>query len=73
MVQTAYALLPFNDTVRLEVSGIFSGRSGVTSRLKGKLSQMTPSDSSGQGFAVVAEFGNPMVAVAIRGASDADT
>ena len=63
--------LPFNDRTRLEVSGIFSGKSRVASRLKRKLAQMTPSDSSARGLAVVAEFGGPMVAVATKEASDA--
>lgn len=62
--------LPFNDRTRLEVSGIFSGTSRVSSRLKRKLAQMAPSDNSGKGVAVVAEFGGPTVAVAAKEASD---
>ncbi|BCZ79064.1 hypothetical protein PTKU64_27390 [Paraburkholderia terrae] len=58
--------LPFQNKVRLEVSGIFDGQSRVNSRLRSKLNQMAPSDGSGSGFAVVAEFGRPTVAVAKR-------
>jgi hypothetical protein len=62
--------LPFNNRTRLEVSGIFSGTSRVSLRLKRKLAQMAPSDNSGKGVAVVAEFGGPTVAVAAKEASD---
>lgn len=58
--------LPFQNKARLEVSGIFEGQSRVNARLKSKLNQMAPSDGSGNGYAVVAEFGHPTVAVGKR-------
>ena len=64
--------LPFQNKVRLEVSGIFEGQSRVNARLKSKLKQMAPSDQSGSGFAVVAEFGSPTIAVGKRKSSNGD-
>ncbi|WP_162600933.1 hypothetical protein [Paraburkholderia sp. C35] len=64
--------LPFQSTMRLEVSGIFEGQSRVSSRLKSKLKQMAPSDGRGEGLAVVAEFGKPIVAVGKRKSPDGD-
>lgn len=64
--------LPFSDKVRLEVSGIFRGGDRITGRLTQKLRQMNPSDDKAAGFAVVAEFGGPVVAVGEKGGRDGD-
>jgi hypothetical protein len=71
-VGTTTGGLPFQNKVRLEASGIFKGQSRVVARLKSKLKQMAPSDESGSGFAVVAEFGRPTVAVGKRKSSNGD-
>lgn len=71
-IGTTQGDLPFNGKVRLEVSGIFEGQSRVGSRLTSKLKQMAPSDQSGSGFAVVAGFGRPTVAVGKRKSSHGD-
>lgn len=64
--------LPFNGLARLEVSGIFSGSSRVSARLTKKLDQMHPTDTLATGFAVVAEFGAPIVAVKSKGPETSD-
>ncbi|TSP10654.1 hypothetical protein [Cupriavidus campinensis] len=59
----AKGALPFSEMVRLEVSGIFDGRLRVSARLSQKLKQMNPTDATATGFAIVAEFSGPIVAV----------
>lgn len=55
--------LSFDNLARLEVSGIFNGPTKVASRLGQKLGQMSPTDHVATGFAVIAEFGAPSLAV----------
>lgn len=60
--------LAFQDTARLEVSGILSGtESQFTTRLKQKLKQTEASDETRlPAYAVVVEFGRPQAEVAKR-------
>lgn len=57
--------LLLQDTARMEVSGVRQASSGtVRSRIRRKLDQMTPTDSTAlPGVAVVVEFGSPRTRV----------
>lgn len=63
MGESGTSELSFGSLARLEVSGIFNGPSKVGSRLGQKLDQMFPTDHVAVGYAVVAEFGAPTLAV----------
>ncbi|MGO8745192.1 MAG: hypothetical protein ACLQNE_04305 [Thermoguttaceae bacterium] len=65
---TAEDRLPFQDSARLEVSGIMSGtESQFLTRVKQKLKQTMASDLTAlPAYAVVVEFGRPQAEVATR-------
>lgn len=57
----------FQDTARLEVSGILRGTpTKVASRVKQKLVQVTPSDGAFPAYVVVVEFGSPQSQVVLK-------
>jgi hypothetical protein len=57
--------LPFQKTVRLEVSGIRKGdNSRVKARVKQKLEQVSPTDGTLPAYIVVVEFSNPLAFIA---------
>ena len=53
--------LPFQNAVRLEVSGIRKGDdSRIKARIKQKLEQVSPTDGTLPAYIVVVEFSNPL-------------
>jgi hypothetical protein len=59
--------LPFQNTARLEVSGILLGDHGrVTARVKEKLEQVRASEGLLPAYICVVEFGRPMMRVELR-------
>lgn len=55
----------FQGTSRLEVSGILNGDSQVATRVKQKIAQVAPSNTSGtDAYVIVVEFGAPQARVA---------
>ncbi len=57
--------LPFQRTVRLEVSGIRKGdKNRVKARVKQKLEQVSPTDGALPAYIVVVEFSNPLAFIA---------
>lgn len=59
---------PFQESARLEVSGIIKGgRSQAEARLSDKLAQMQVSDDLGlPGIAIIVEFSNPLISTGTR-------
>lgn len=56
--------IPFEQTVRLEVSGIRKGNdSRIKTRVKLKVEQVSPSDGEFPAYIVVVEFSNPLAYV----------
>lgn len=54
--------LPFQNAVRLEVSGIRKGDdSRIKARVKQKLEQVSPTDGTLPAYIVIVEFSNPLV------------
>ncbi|MTJ53224.1 hypothetical protein FJR38_11505 [Anabaena sp. UHCC 0253] len=54
--------LPFQNAVRLEVSGIRKGENNrIKARIKQKLEQVSPTDGTLPAYIVVVEFSNPLV------------
>jgi hypothetical protein len=52
---------PFQETARLEVSGILEGKnSAITARVKAKKEQTRPTDGATPAYVIVVEFSNPL-------------